>query len=272
MASVFFASNNHNVPLEWLQGVLIVLDSMGYTGLPLDPRIKKSQSIIPVPGLLKIGISHTVYEVPLNVWNSEQILIGIAYVLWAFGSHTVEKQLVMFEGLRRIEFDQRTEVPSGVMLRRIGTLAPTNYGTSFTSFYDNGMLQSISIKRQKLSTDDTNFETEHQIYYNRRGTLSTEIFRTEGIISRREGPAIIRYNSEGGHPDVEYQLRGLRHRLDGPAVIVYHPGGRVVREERYYIQGEPRRLNGGPTTIEYYPSGRKMYEVLGDDVKGYPDI
>jgi len=91
--------------------------------------------------------------------------------------------------------------------------------------------------------------------YTTVGIIETDDYRNNSkyVLHREDGPAYIRYNTDGSICYEYWYINGVRHREDGPAVITYRADGRIWYEE-WYINGV-RHREDGPAYISYYNNG-----------------
>lgn len=79
-----------------------------------------------------------------------------------------------------------------------------------------------------------------------------------GVTHRNNGPALIKYDSNGQELFHQWVSGGIVHRNDGPAVIYYH-NGRPILEE-WVKFGKTHRVDG-PACIDYSKDGTKNGEM-----------
>jgi hypothetical protein len=84
-------------------------------------------------------------------------------------------------------------------------------------------------------------------------------------LHRKEGPALIKYYSDGSIQSESYYINGEYHRENKPAYIKYHYDG-SLKYELYYLKGKQHRDNY-PSFIQYYNNGfvRKEYYCLNGE-------
>lgn len=80
------------------------------------------------------------------------------------------------------------------------------------------------------------------IRYKTDGTKESEYYYTNGNLHRTDGPAIVWY-VDGIVSCVKYCVNGQLHKTDGPAVLGFDEYGRVSKEE-YRVNGELHRIDG----------------------------
>jgi antitoxin component YwqK of YwqJK toxin-antitoxin module len=108
---------------------------------------------------------------------------------------------------------------------------------------------------------ETNYDGNKEIWY-------CKIFSDKP--HRLNGPAHIRYYSNGKIKEETYYKNGEKHRKNGPAHIVYNHCGKIV-QEAYYVNGKRHRING-PAIIIYYDNGNVKQEYYYIDGIEYDDI
>lgn len=71
--------------------------------------------------------------------------------------------------------------------------------------------------------------------YNDVGQIIKEVWITDGIIHRDDGPAVITYYDNNYVKSMEWYLNGKRRRSDGgPTLITRHSNGNIDREHWHY--------------------------------------
>lgn len=80
------------------------------------------------------------------------------------------------------------------------------------------------------------------------------------ILHNPNGPAIIRYNTEGFEIDIKYYIHGKLHRLDGPASISNFADG-MPWQLQYHQNGKLHNPNG-PSIITYSLSNIITYKAF----------
>ena len=97
-------------------------------------------------------------------------------------------------------------------------------------------------------------------YYRESKQISEEIWIVNGLIHRRNKPAVICYDYNGQKTFEQWALNGIFERKDGPTEIEYHPNGNIFCE-RWYI--------GNDCHMVEYKNGIKCWEgwyvFNGDD-------
>jgi hypothetical protein len=82
-------------------------------------------------------------------------------------------------------------------------------------------------------------------------------------LHREDGPAYIKYFSDGNVRLLAYYINGNMHREDGPAYIEYTHGigqkNTYLYSESWYIKNYLHRV-GGPAITRYYPDKTKLAE------------
>ena len=73
---------------------------------------------------------------------------------------------------------------------------------------------------------------QYKVYTKEKGLVETDDYISDNIhkltFHREDGPAFIRYHSNGKVADEVYYVHDKCHRLDGPADIVYDENGNIV--------------------------------------------
>ena len=93
------------------------------------------------------------------------------------------------------------------------------------------------------------------IYYN-NGQIEYEEYRINGMLHRKNGPAVQIWDSTGQKRSEEYYLNGKRHNEHGPAVQKWFENGQISREEYW--------LNGEKVTKEHVMTVLKIKKFLDD--------
>jgi hypothetical protein len=219
MATVIFGGRDHSVPAEWLQGVLIALEGIGFTGIILESPIERIATATPTPGYITVPLGLHNYRIPTKSVNIEQLLIGIGLVLVFYKLKQGNNIIQIYEGvdlviLKSLSFDDREQLKSLEILR----------GTELFT-------RAVEDKKQRV------------------------IYTVDGKLHKIGGPAIIDYSLNGRVLSEFYFVNGLRHRVEGPAMVSYFENGRPS-EVAYFINGVPKRTGGGPVIIDYDEHGR----------------
>ena len=92
---------------------------------------------------------------------------------------------------------------------------------------------------------------------------------------RIDGPAFIKYDTNGNIQIEKYYINGKKHRIDGPAFIKYHDlkdyslkkilfkifyNEKILKEIEYWNNGKKHRLDG-PAFLCYYKNGNIQTEM-----------
>jgi hypothetical protein len=71
--------------------------------------------------------------------------------------------------------------------------------------------------------------------YNDDGKIIKEVWLTDGIIHRDDGPAVVTYYDNNYVKSMEWYLNGKRRRNDrGPTIITRHSNGNIDQERWHY--------------------------------------
>lgn len=104
-------------------------------------------------------------------------------------------------------------------------------------------------KNNQLNSIDLPAYTEYDYHYNIKFP-SIEKWFVDDVLHRVNGPAIIKYDSDGVIIYKSYYLNGIRHRTGGPAIINYNNFSKIIQSLQWFSNGNRHRTDG-PAVINY---------------------
>lgn len=130
-------------------------------------------------------------------------------------------------------------------------------------------MQTNSELEPKIIYEDRHDKKKTKTLFYFKNTMSIESiwYEYDEILHREDGPARIVFDENSGDVSYEeYYKNGALFRKDGPAFIRYHSNGNIAHETYCTMpvpEDEPwkigiRHREGGPAEIEYYEDGSIM--------------
>ena len=93
-------------------------------------------------------------------------------------------------------------------------------------------------------------DIEHKVYHWPNGNTHRELWFSNNVLHRIDGPAEICYNESGIIGEEYWLITGKYNREDGPAIILYSKTGRI--EQEYWFSINKLHRIDGPAAIKYF--------------------